>query len=47
MGKEREGSSRNVYKGPMGKDKGKRLSVGVGDGWGGGKWWWENRDNCT
>ena len=45
MGKEGEGSSRNMYKGPTDKAKGgKDGEWGVG-GWGRGKWWWEIGDN--
>ena len=36
-----------MYEGPMDKAKGgEGLRVGGRDGLGGGKWWWENGDNC-
>ena len=31
---------------PMDRAKGAGLREGDGHGWGGGKWWQENGDNC-
>ena len=28
------------------RQSGERWQVGGGGGWGEGKWWWENGDNC-
>ena len=48
LGKEEEGSPRNMYKGPVnktqgGSDGGWELGMGGGRG----EWWEENEDNCT
>ena len=45
--KKGEGSSRNMYKRYMDKLKRVGSRVGGGDGWVGGDWLGENRDNCT
>ena len=40
MGERGEGTSRNMYRGPMDKAQGVGLKVGGGGGWGG--WWQDN-----
>ena len=39
--------SRNMYKGPMDKDKGGRIECGRGREQGRGEQWGENGDNCN
>ena len=41
-GERREGSSRNMYKGPVDKAKGEMERGWEVGRWGGGKSWWEN-----
>ena len=38
---------RNIYKGHIDKTKVGESNLGSGYGWGEGKWWEENGDNCT
>ena len=39
--------SRNMYTGPMDKDKGVGILFGRGVGWGRGEQWGDNGDNCN